>query len=141
LAHKEKPREPTALQKVIGLKKGLIFTDEEVRAALANDAQVREKARAETEQRGEERELKQEAEKWLELALVTQNEEHDRLVAEWKALPAAQRGRRSAPRKPPLATKPQQYREALAKKKRQPPKRTTRKKVADDDSYCEGNSD
>jgi DDE superfamily endonuclease len=141
LAHKEKPREPTALQKVIGLKKGLIFTDEEVRAALANDAEVREKARAETEQKREQRELKQEAEKWLELALVTQNEEHDRLVAEWKALPAAQRGRRSAPRKPPLATMPQQYKEALAKKKRQPPKRTTRKKVADDDSYCEDNSD
>jgi hypothetical protein len=140
LAQKETNRKKTTLQKVSGFKTGLIFTSEEVMAVVAQDAEDAEQRRVDEGQKRELKELKDEAEKWLETAKEVQNNEHKRLVEEWKALPpSACRGRRQ-PGIPPLATMPERFREVLskkAKKSNKPPKQKRQKAAHDSDSYKE----
>lgn len=116
LAHKEKPRKQTTLQKVSGFENGLIFTSKDVMAVLARDAEEKELQRIEIEQKQQLKELKNEAKKWLEEAQEAQKVEYARLVAEWQAIPRSQRPTARQPKQPPLPPMPEHYKEALAKK-------------------------
>lgn len=137
LATHENSREKTGLQKVKGFKYGLIFTDANIVAALELEDEEKAAEQARAEQKQLDKELLDDAEKWLEAAKEAQKEEHERLVARWQATPVLERPTKRQPRLPPLAQILDRYKEVLSKKKRRSAKRAPAQRPADDDSYVD----
>ena len=119
---KEKPKAETSMKKIMGLGGGLIFTSDQITAALAEDAAGRLKSKQAADDKRSAKELKKEATQWMEDAEARQKAAHAVLIDFWKSQPAGTKTRRQPP-KPALETIPERYKDALKPAKKKPRKR------------------